>query len=191
MKQLARRSPADLMRASEADILIIPGFRGSDPEHWQSRWEAKLPSARRVLQEDWERPKLAAWRAHIVEEVARSGRPVILIAHSLGVLAAVHAAPLFPDGKVKGGFFVAPPSQKILSIFDTVDPAFLTIPKEPLTFPALLIASRNDQYASFEDSEALAKTLGTKLADAGFRVTSTAKAATAPGRKDSSLWLLF
>ena len=51
------------MRASEADILIIPGFRGSDPEHWQSRWEAKLPSARRVLQEDWERPKLAAWRA--------------------------------------------------------------------------------------------------------------------------------
>jgi uncharacterized protein len=168
MKQLARRSPADLMRASEADILIIPGFRGSDPEHWQSRWEAKLPSARRVLQEDWERPKLAAWRARIVEEVARSGRPVILIAHSLGVLAAVHAAPLFPDGKVKGGFFVAPPSQKILSIFDTVDPAFLTLPKEPLALPALLIASRNDQYASFEDSEALAKTLGTKLADAGF-----------------------
>jgi predicted alpha/beta hydrolase family esterase len=84
MKQLARRSPADLMRASEADILIIPGFRGSDPEHWQSRWEAKLPSARRVLQENWERPKLAAWRGRIVEEVARAGQPVILIAHSLG-----------------------------------------------------------------------------------------------------------
>jgi uncharacterized protein len=63
---------------------------------------------------------------------------------------------------------VAPPSQKILSISDTVDAAFLTLPEEPLAFPALLIASRNDQYASFEDSEALAKTLGTKLADAGF-----------------------
>jgi uncharacterized protein len=160
------------MRASEADILIIPGLRGSELEHWQSRWEAKLPSARRVVQDDWERPELAAWRDRIAEEVECAERPVVLVAHSLGVLAAAHAAPLFGKGangsRVKGAFLVAPPSQYILSIFDTVDPAFLTLAGEPLKFPAVLVASRDDKYSSFADSKTLAEVLGVKLVDAGY-----------------------
>jgi uncharacterized protein len=160
------------MRACEAEILIIPGLGGSEPEHWQSRWEAKLPSARRVVQDDWERPELAAWRGRIAEEVECAERPVVLVAHSLGVLAAAHAAPLFAKGangsKVKGAFMVAPPSQNILSMFDTVDPAFLAFPSEPLAFPTLLIASRDDKYSSFAESEAFAKVLGAKMVDAGF-----------------------
>jgi uncharacterized protein len=160
------------MRASKADILIVPGFKGSEPEHWQSRWEAKLSTARRVAQDDWESAELSAWRGRIVEEVERAARPVVLVAHSLGVLAAVHAAPLFGRGangiKVKGAFLVAPPSQNILSIFDAVDPAFLSLPGKPLAFPSVLIASRDDKYSSFADSEPLAKVLGAKLLDAGF-----------------------
>jgi uncharacterized protein len=160
------------MRASEAEILMIPGLGGSEPEHWQSRWEAKLPSARRVVQDDWERPELAAWCGRIVEEVERAASPVVLLAHSLGVLAAAHAAPLFAKGangsKVVGAFMVAPPSQNILPIFDTVDPSFLTPPREPLAFPAVLVASRDDKYSSFADSEAFAKVLGAKLIDAGY-----------------------
>jgi len=156
------------MRVSEADILIIPGFRGSEPEHWQSRWEFQLPSARRVLQEDWDRPKLAPWRTRIAEEVARASRPVVLVAHSLGVLATAHAAPLFSPGKVNGGFLVAPPSSAGLVALEGLDPAFKALPVGPLVFPALLIASRNDQYSSFEDSAALAQLLGAKLVDAGF-----------------------
>jgi predicted alpha/beta hydrolase family esterase len=91
-----------------------------------------------------------------------------LVAHSLGVLAAAHAAPFFASGKVKGAFLVAPPSIAGLSELDAVDPAFLSPPEKPLPFPALLVASRNDKYSSFEDSEALAKMLGAKLVDAGF-----------------------
>jgi uncharacterized protein len=161
-----------VMRASEAEILIIPGHGGSGPDHWQSRWESKLPSARRVVQQDWDRPALTAWRGRIVEEVERAEHPVILVAHSLGVLAAAHSAPLLARGtngnKVKGAFMVAPPSQNILSIFDAVDPAFLILPVEPLAFPTVLIASRDDKYSSFADSEALANVLGAKLVDAGF-----------------------
>jgi uncharacterized protein len=156
------------MRVSDADILIIPGFRGSEPEHWQSRWEFQLRSARRVPQEDWDRPKLAVWRGRIAKEVERASRPVILVAHSLGVLATAHAAPLFSSGRVKGGFLVAPPSSAGLLALDELDPAFKTLPGGPLAFPALLIASRNDKYSSFEDSAALAQLLGAKLIDAGF-----------------------
>src|ERR1700730_10596641 len=122
------------MRTSEASILLIPGLGGSGRDHWQSRWEAKIPAVRRVVQADWEKPGLASWRDRIVEEVERAVRPVILVAHSLGVLAAVHAAPFMSkgesSGKVKGGFLVAPPSAKVLSGLDALDPAFLTLPGE-------------------------------------------------------------
>jgi predicted alpha/beta hydrolase family esterase len=160
------------MRLSDAEILIIPGLGGSGPDHWQSRWEAKIPAVRRIVQADWERPQLEAWRGRIVEEVERAAHPVILVAHSLGVLAAVHAAPFFAKvasgGKVKGGFLIAPPSIKILSNLDAVDPAFLTLPDEPLPFPSVLIASRDDPFSSFADSDDLARRLGAELADAGF-----------------------
>ena len=160
------------MRASETGILVIPGLGGSGPDHWQSRWEAKIPAVRRVVQADWEKPELAAWRDRIVEEVERAARPVILVAHSLGVLAAAHAAPFLAkgetSGKVKGSFLVAPPSVEVLSGLDALDPAFLALPGEPLPFPALVIASRNDSLAPFADSEALAKMLGAELLDAGF-----------------------
>ena len=160
------------MRTSDADILTIPGLGGSGPDHWQSRWEAKLPSVRRVEQADWERPELAAWRARILEEIERAKRPVILVAHSLGVLAAAHAVPLLAKSessdKVKGAFLVAPPSQKILAHIEAVDPPFLSLPEEPLSFPALLIASRNDPFSPYEESEALARQLGAELNDAGL-----------------------
>jgi predicted alpha/beta hydrolase family esterase len=160
------------MRTADADILVIPGLGGSGPGHWQSRWEAKLPSVRRVVQDDWENPGVDAWRARIVEAVARAERPVILVGHSLGVLAAAHAAPFLAkgaiSGKVRGGFFVAPPSTPVLSNFEAVDPAFLALPGEPLPFPSLVIASRDDPYSPYADSEDLARALGAELIDAGF-----------------------
>jgi len=160
------------MRASEADILVIPGLGGSGRDHWQSRWEAKIPAVRRVVQADWENPGLAAWRDRIIEEVERAARPVILVAHSLGVLAAVDAAPFLAkeesSGKVKGAFLVAPPSANVLAGLDALDPAFLTVPGGSLPFPSLVIASRNDPFAAFAESEALARALGAELIDAGF-----------------------
>jgi predicted alpha/beta hydrolase family esterase len=41
------------MRTSDADLLIIPGLGGSGRDHWQTRWEQKLSTARRAEQRDW------------------------------------------------------------------------------------------------------------------------------------------
>ncbi|MGO7207173.1 alpha/beta hydrolase, partial [Rhizobium ruizarguesonis] len=57
------------MKASDADILIIPGYTNSGPGHWQSRWEAKLSTARRVEQAEWTKPVREDWIARIAEEV--------------------------------------------------------------------------------------------------------------------------
>ncbi|MBV8962428.1 MAG: serine hydrolase family protein, partial [Hyphomicrobiales bacterium] len=79
------------MRTSDADILFVPGLGNSGPDHWQTRWEKKLSTGRRVEQTDWEHPRLKEWVARLVEEIARSEvkRPAVLIAHSLGNLVVV------------------------------------------------------------------------------------------------------
>lgn len=154
------------MRASEADLLIIPGFKGSERDHWQTRWAAKLPAARRVEQRDFERPVLAEWRERIVEAADLSSRPAILIAHSLGALAVAASAP-FLQGKVKGAFLVAPPAQSVVAEMVAIEPAFAQFKALNLSFPALLIASRNDPYAPYPESERLAAALAADLVDAG------------------------
>jgi predicted alpha/beta hydrolase family esterase len=58
------------MKTADCDILILPGYAGSEEEHWQARWAARLKTARIVAQDDWHRPDPEAWRAR----VALSGR---------------------------------------------------------------------------------------------------------------------
>ncbi len=154
------------MRANEADILIIPGLGNSGPDHWQSRWEAKLPTARRIIQKDWERPQLEDWRKRIVAEVAAAEKPVVLVAHSLGAVAVAHAAAEL-EGKVRGAFLVAPPSPRIIAGLDPIDPNFADIPMAPLPFPAVLVASHDDTYAHYAETEELARAWRAEIADAG------------------------
>jgi predicted alpha/beta hydrolase family esterase len=158
------------MRTSDADLLFVPGLGGSGPEHWQTRWARKLSTGRRVEQADWDRPSLAEWTRRIAEEVARSseaGRPVVLIAHSLGSLAAVHAAPLLEGLNVAGAYLIAPPSDAVIASVSEIDPAFVPTPLARLPFGSVLVASRNDPYAPFAESQAKAEAWGSAFVDAG------------------------
>jgi predicted alpha/beta hydrolase family esterase len=154
------------MRTSDADLLIIPGLGGSGPAHWQTRWEQKLSTARRVEQRDWDKPERGEWVTAIAAAIKTARRPVILVAHSLGAIAAVHA---MRDGApwVKGAFLVAAPSEERLADVAEVDPAFRPYPREKLPFPSVLVASHDDLFGSFEQSAALAQDWGANLIDAG------------------------
>ena len=79
------------MRVSDLDILIIPGLGGSGPDHWQGRWAQKMSTARVVEQQDWLQPDREAWVQSILREIEASTRPVALVGHSLGSIAAAHA----------------------------------------------------------------------------------------------------
>lgn len=154
------------MRTNEAEILIIPGLGDSGPDHWQSRWEAKLPSVRRIVQADFEQPRLEDWRRRIIAEVEAATKPVVLVAHSLGVIAVAHAAAAL-DGKVRGAFLVAPPSPRVIASLARVDPDFASVPVAPLPFPSVLVASRDDVYADYAEIEELARAWHAEIADAG------------------------
>src|SRR5215217_6748372 len=97
------------MKTSDCDILSVPGLTNSGDDHWQSRWERQLKTARRVDQDDWDNPVKADWIAQIVEDVIKAEKPVVLVGHSLGVIAIAAAAPLLPAGKVHGAFLVGMP----------------------------------------------------------------------------------
>lgn len=155
------------MRLSECDLLIIPGLHSSDKDHWQSRWEGRLTTASRVIGVQGENPDPAAWSVAIQERVSIATRPVVLIAHSLGVLAVVHAAPALVPGKVIGAFLVSVPDADDAANGLSAVSRFAPVPASPLPFPSLLIASRNDPYCSFERAQEIALNWGAKLADAG------------------------
>ncbi len=63
------------MRSSDVDILMVPGWLGSGPDHWQSRWERNLSTARRIEQEDWVAPDKDKWVGNIIKAVAASPQP--------------------------------------------------------------------------------------------------------------------
>ncbi len=153
------------MKVREAEILILPGYTGSGPDHWQSRWESRLSTARRVPQ-NWVKPVREEWIANVAEAVNAAVRPVVLVGHSLGVAAAVQAIPEF-DGKVAGAFFVAPPEVDNPEIRPRHLMTFGPYPRDPLPFPSMVIASRNDPFSSFEAAEDIAGAWGSLLIDAG------------------------
>ena len=81
------------MKVADVEILIVPGLGNSGDDHWQTRWEDRLSSARRVEQADWDNPVLEHWTNRIAREVSVAQKPVVFVAHSLGVPAVLHALP--------------------------------------------------------------------------------------------------
>jgi uncharacterized protein len=155
------------MRTSDCDILIVPGHTNSGPDHWQSRWQQRLSSARRVEQDDWDSPLRDAWVSRLVNTVEGCRRPVVLVAHSLGVITVAHAAPLLPRAIVRGAFLVAPPDTEDPRLVLAIERSFAPVPRDPLPFPSLLVASRSDPYCAFGRAEDFAYAWGSALLDAG------------------------
>ncbi|MAZ82456.1 MAG: alpha/beta hydrolase [Hoeflea sp.] len=154
------------MKVADADILIVPGFKNSGPDHWQTRWEKKLSSARRVEQAEWTKPVVEDWTKTLADAVNRAERPVVIIAHSLGVATFVQAVPQF-EKKIAGAFLVAPPEVANPAIRPKHLMTFGPYPEEPLPCPSIVIASRNDSFGSFEHAGDMANAWGSLFIDAG------------------------
>jgi predicted alpha/beta hydrolase family esterase len=150
-------------------ILIVPGINNSNADHWQSRWQAKRDDCRRVDLGMWDNPHRNTWVNKLNLEIHRAGRPVVLVAHSLGCLTvawwAEYEQPTFGN-PVVGALLVAPPDVDRPG----TDPRlarFGACPRSPLPFPAFLAASHDDGYCSFRTAIALARDWNCRFADAG------------------------
>ncbi|WP_254493582.1 alpha/beta hydrolase [Bartonella sp. B1099] len=155
------------MKANQLDILIVPGYKGSGPDHWQTRWEKKLSTARRIEQAHWSKPVCDEWVNEVKTAIAQAQRPVMIIAHSLGVPTALHATVQNAE-KICGAFFVAPPDVANEKIRPKHLMTFGPYHRQKLPFPSIVIASRNDEFCQFSVAEKIAHDWGSFLVDAGY-----------------------
>jgi len=150
-------------------ILTVPGLNGSGPRHWQSLWEQEITDCARVDLGTWERPHRNAWVNSLNHAIGNAGRPVILVAHSLGCLAvawwAAMERPAF-GSSVVGALLVAPPEVDVAPVDERLSP-FAPAPIQPLPFPSIVAASRDDPYVQIHRARRLALFWGAQFADAG------------------------
>lgn len=167
---MKREIPTVLLTGQQPILLTVPGLNNSGPSHWQSIWEEKRDDCFRVDLGMWERPHRNTWLNKLNAAIAAASDPVILIAHSLGCHAVAwwnrFASPE-DKCKVAGALLVAPPSVENLSSGSRLAP-FAPLARERLSFPSILAASRNDDYASFGQARKMARLWGSRFVDAGW-----------------------
>jgi uncharacterized protein len=166
----ARRHHALGQEDGPHGVLILPGLDDSGPRHWQSAWD-RLPHFHRVGFGGWQAPKLHDWVPRLDRAVRESPRPVVLVAHSLGCIAAAWWAALsWSDAfreKVCGALLVAPPDIDA----EDIEPRlrdFRPLPRLRLPFPSIVAASRNDPFCRFGRAQEIAAAWGSEFVDAGY-----------------------
>jgi|SRR3990167_63956 len=151
-----------------ANILLLPGWQNSGPEHWQSRWEQRHGYLR-VEQHDWMRPLRGDWTARLEEVVVDTDGPVVLVAHSLGcILTAWWAAHSANAHRVQGALLVAPGDVEQHDVAGYL-PGWAPVVRQRLPFPAVLVGSQDDPYCRFERAQTLASDWGARFVDLGAR----------------------
>ncbi|WP_108396416.1 RBBP9/YdeN family alpha/beta hydrolase [Devosia submarina] len=154
------------MKLSECDILILPGLGGSQAGHWQVRWAERMNNAAIVEQADWNEPDLTDWVDTIDQAARLTTRPVVLVAHSLSVIAVAQASSKLPSN-VRGAFLVAPPDIELSAAAPEETHAFRPISRDPLPFPSLLVASANDPLCAIDRAVEFATCWGSDFHQAG------------------------
>ena len=148
------------------NVLILPGWQGSGPEHWQSRWE-RAHGYTRVTEHDWMRPLRGDWMARLEDVLLSCDEPAVLVAHSLGCLqVAAWAAHSRNKHLVRAALLVAPPDVERDDVRALL-PSWSPIALGKLPFETRLLASGNDPFCEPERTRQFAAAWGAHLMDAG------------------------
>ena len=153
-------------------VLFVPGLRDHVAQHWQTLLEAALPNARCVPRMEGDKLSRAAWVEALDRSLADIDGPVVLVAHSAGVMITVHWA-MRHARPIKGALLAAPPDferplpegypdQQVL-----LDNGWLPTPRARLPFPSIVAASTNDPLADLARVASLATSWGSTLVEVG------------------------
>ncbi|WFR73032.1 alpha/beta hydrolase [Prescottella defluvii] len=157
---------------SAPTIVIVPGLADPTPGHWQNLLTEQLQPVRVVPPLQHDRLSCTAQVEALNRVIAEIPGPIVLVAHSAGVLTTVHWAHRH-RGPVVGALLATPPD------FDSRLPAgyptpealtrngWTPIPTEPLPFPSIVAVSANDALASADRVHALAQRWGSRTVDLG------------------------
>ncbi|WP_299311849.1 alpha/beta fold hydrolase, partial [uncultured Halomonas sp.] len=116
--------------------LIVPGWNGSEDDHWQSHWQSRLPHTSRIQVASWSDPELDDWVTALDRAIRHIETPILLVAHSLGCITVAHwAAQAQDDHGIAGALLVAPADVERGSVRRELS-GFAPIPLQRLPFPS-------------------------------------------------------
>lgn len=156
----------------EPTVLIVPGLRQAAANHWQSILAGRIATARCVAPIGRDNLDCQARLDAIDAAVGEIDGPIIVVAHSAGVLSVVRWAQSTRRA-VLGALLAAPPD------FETPMPegypdmpalaaaGWLPTPRGPLPFPSIAALSRDDPLGDYDRIERLAAGWGSRVVDLG------------------------
>ncbi len=145
---------------------IIPGYQGSEPDHWQSWIESKGANFRRIHQHDWSNPDISEWASNI-DKAIRDYDPenVILVAHSLGCHSVAEWVKKY-NRRIKAALLVAPPDAELVNSKikrNLIETDYII----HFPFRSTVIASSTDPWISIEKAFFYAKSWGSEFINIG------------------------
>ena len=157
---------------TQATVLIIPGLRDHVAEHWQTLLETRLVKVRSVPPAESDKLNCVNRVQRIQAELEKIRGPVILVAHSAGVLMTLHWAAQYSH-LIQGALLVTPPDlaaqwpENYPSPETLKQEGWTPLPHQKLPFPSIVVASSNDHLASLAAVKTMATAWGSELIVAG------------------------
>ncbi|MGW5473537.1 RBBP9/YdeN family alpha/beta hydrolase [Streptomyces chartreusis] len=165
-----------MTRTASPAIVIVPGLRDHVDQHWQTLLADRLAVAGRTVRTvpplTYDGLSRKARVAALDRVVAQLAGPVVLVAHSAGVISTVHWAQEH-RAEVRGALLVTPPD------FDTPLPegyptpevlaanGWTPVPRSTLPFPTIVAASSDDPLGDPDRVRALALAWGSRIVELG------------------------
>jgi predicted alpha/beta hydrolase family esterase len=154
-------------------ILTVPGFHGSDENHWQTWLEQEFPDSERLTGVNWVSPRIYPWAEALEKQLDTMSGQAILVAHSFGCLVSALIASWRPE-KLAGVILVAPAAPQRFSHYGPINESqknlqtiASTLPDQRLNTLGVLVASKNDPWMSVVQADQLSRDWGLAFYNAG------------------------
>ena len=181
---ILRANQSTVVDVNPCNVLRLPGWQNSGPDHWQSQWQT-THGYTRVEQHDWQRPLRGDWISRLEDvllarrhpgqdhDFCDSGNPqdttgtAVLVAHSLGCIhIAAWASISRNTHRVKAALLVAPPDVEREDMRQRL-PSWSPVALQRLPFPTVVMASSNDPFCDLPRAQAFAQAWGSDFVHVG------------------------
>jgi predicted alpha/beta hydrolase family esterase len=160
------------MTTSSATILFVPGLRDHVEDHWQTHLAREIAGSKTVPPRTEDRLGLRARVEALDEALQAIAGDVILVAHSAGVHMVAHWAQR-PTRRIRAALLATPADietplpEGYPTLPELTQNGWLPIPRAPLPFRSIVVASRNDPLAGFDRVKSFAESWRSILIDGG------------------------
>lgn len=157
-------------------LVIVPGLRGHVEDHWQTHLARAVPAALTLPPVEDAPWSLSRRTAALAQMLAGATKPVVLVAHSAGVLITAHWALRAGEQelqRIQGALLATPPDLECALPEGYPQPSDLEangwfpLPMQRLPFRSTVVLSQNDPLATSERVSLFANIWGSAVFDAG------------------------